>query len=137
MWLLIALGLAVAFRILLPILRARRDPLSKTLVFEFGVRPSGPGGRWTRRDRVYSGLLSVFTAAACIGIAFVAGRIEEHTQNLSTANYVATGVMFVSFLLALLAAVRGLADFVRAPFTKPATAAESATPPDDAHGREG
>jgi len=136
MWLLIAIGLAVAFRILLPILKARRDPLSRSLVFELGVRPSGPGGLWTRRDRALSGGLSLLTAAACVGVAFVAERIEEHTQNLSTANYVATGAMFVFFLLALLAVVRGLADLIRAPFVKapPPVAAPAADR--DAPGRE-
>jgi hypothetical protein len=118
MWLFVALGLAVAFRILLPILRSRRDPLSKTLVFQFGVRPSGPDGHWTRRDRAMSGLLSLLTAGICIGAAFVAERIEVHTQNMSTANYVATGFMFLFFLLAFLALIRGLADLIRAPFTK-------------------
>jgi len=119
MWLLVALGLAVAFRILLPILRARRDPLSKALVFEFGVRPSGPGGIWTRRDRAMSGLLSLLTAAVCVGVVVVAERIEEHSKNLSTANYVATGAMVVFFMFALLAVIRGVADLIRAPFVKP------------------
>ena len=119
MWLILAIALAVAVRILLPILRARRDPLSKTLVFNFGVRPSGPGETWTRRDRAWSGVLSLLTAAVCVGIVVVVERITQHTKNLSTANYVATGAMFVFFLFALLAAIRGLADLLRAPFTKP------------------
>jgi hypothetical protein len=136
MWLLVALGLAVAFRILLPILRARRDPLSKTLVFEFGIRPSGPGGLSTRRDRVMSGLLSLFTAGLCIGAAFLAERIEEHTQNMSNANYVATGFMFLLFFLALLALIRGLADLIRAPFTKAPTPGPGSAPPVPRNGRE-
>ena len=136
MWLLVALGLAVAFRILLPILRSRRDPLSKTLVFEFGVRPSGPGGLWTRRDRTMSGLLSLLTAGVCTGAAFLAERIEEHTQNMSTANYVASGFMLLLLLLALLTLIRGLADLIRAPFTKAPTPGPGPAQPGPPNGRE-
>jgi len=126
MWLLIALGLAAAFRIFYPVLKARRDPISKALVLEFGVHPTGPGGTWTRRDRALSGLLSLLTGAGCVGVAIVAERIEEHAMNLSTASYVATGVMVVFVVLALLAVIRGLADLVRVPFTKVSAASESA-----------
>jgi hypothetical protein len=118
MWLLLALGLAAAFRILYPVLKTRRDPVSKAFVFEFGVRPSGPGGSWTRRDRALSGLLSLLTAAGCVGVMIGAERISQHAMNGSTASNVATGIMFVFALLALLALLRGLADLVRAPFTK-------------------
>jgi hypothetical protein len=120
MWLILALGLAAAFRILYPVLKARRDPLSRTLVFEFGVRPTGPDGTWTRRDRALSGVLSLLTAAGCVGVTLVAGRIAERAMNMSTTSYVATGAMFFFALIALLALIRGLVDLVRAPFAKPA-----------------
>ncbi|SRR6266576_5253032 len=128
MWLLVALGLAVAFRILYPVLKARRDPISKALVFQLGVRPTGPGGSWTRRDRALSGLLSLLTGAGCVAVVIVAGRIGEHALNLSTASYVATGVMVVFAMFALLAVIRGLADLVRAPFAKATTASETSGP---------
>src|SRR5712664_3691575 len=100
MWLLIALGLAAAFRIFYPVLKARRD-------------------------RALSGLLSLLTGAGCVGVAIVAERIEEHAMNLSTASHVATGVMVVLVVLALLAVIRGLADLVRVPFTKVSKAANN------------
>ena len=118
MWLLVAVGLAVAFRVFYPILKARRDPVSRTLVFQFGVRPTGRGGRWTPRDRVRSGLLSLVTGAVCVGVVIVAERIGERAMNLSTTSYVATGVMVLFVILAVLAVIRGVADLVRAPFTK-------------------
>ena len=126
MWLIISVGLAVAFRILYPVLKSRRDPVSKALVFQFGVRPSGPGGAWTRRDRALSGLLSWLTAAACIGIVTIATRIDAGAMNLSTTSYVAIGAMIIFSIFALLAVIRGLVDLVRAPFTKSRAALESA-----------
>ena len=119
MWLIFSLALAVAFRVLYPVLKARRDPVSQALVFEFGVRPTGPNGSWTRRDRALSGGLSLLSAACCVGVTLLAARIGEHAMNMSTTSYVATGVMFVFAFLALLAFIRGVIDLVRAPFTKP------------------
>src|SRR5262245_33184975 len=124
MWLIVSVGLAIAFRILYPVLKSRRDPVSKALVFHFGVRPSGPGGAWTRRDRAVSGLLSLLTAGACVGIVVIAARIDAHAMNLSTTSYVATGATVVFSLLALLAVISGLVDLVRAPFTKSMPARE-------------
>lgn len=80
MWLLMALGLAVVVRIMLPVWRARGDPLSRTLTFEIGVRPSGPNGSWTGRDHLRNGLLGLLNTAICVGLAMVAGRIEDRTM---------------------------------------------------------
>ena len=118
MWLIMSVGLAIAFRALYPALKTRRDPVSKALVFQFGVRPSGPGGAWTRRDRAMSGLLSLLTAAACIGIVTIAARIDARAVNLSTTSYVTIGAALVFSIFALLALIRGVVDLVRAPFTK-------------------
>jgi hypothetical protein len=106
-------------RIMLPGLRARRDPVSKTLTFQFGVRPSGPNGTWTGRDRAKNGLLGLLTTAICVGATIGAGQIEEHTTNLTTGNYIAFGTEFVFGFLALLAFVQSVIELVHAPFSKP------------------
>ena len=126
MWLIMSVGLAIAFRILYPVLKTRRDPVSKALVYQFGVRPSGPGGAWTRRDRAMSGLLSLLTAGACIGIVTIAARIDARAMNRSATSYVAIGAMVMFSVFALLAVIRGLVDLVRTPFTKSRAALESA-----------
>ena len=122
-------GLLVLLRILLPLLRGRRDPLSKSLVLEFGVRPSGPSGTWTSRDRVFSGLLSLLTAACCIAVMSLLTLVAKPFESDTTANYVVTGVVVVLWVLALMAIVNGITDLVRAPFTKaPREAAASPQP---------
>lgn len=107
LWLLLA-G-AILVRIFLPILRGRKDdPVAKTLVREFGVRPSGPGGRWLRKDRLWAALTSLVSGAACLAGAVLAFQISSGLPNLSTLNYVVTGVGFVLALLAVVAALATL-----------------------------
>ncbi len=64
--------------------------------FEFGIRPSRPGGLLTGRDRALNGLLSLLTTAVRVGIALLAKRLEERSQNLTATNYVASGGMVLS-----------------------------------------
>ena len=118
MWLLMALGAAVVVRIMLPVWRARRDPLSKALVFEIGVRPSGPNGTWTGRDHLRNGLLGLLNTAICVGLTLGASRIADRAMNLSTKSYVASGAMVVFGGLALLLFIQTVLELARAPFTK-------------------
>lgn len=119
MWLLAALGAAVLVRTMLPVWRARRDPLSKALVFEIGVRPSGPNNTWTGRDHLRNGLLGLLNTAICVGLTLVTSNIGEPAMNLSTKSYVFTGASFVFGFLALLLFVQAALELARAPFTKP------------------
>jgi hypothetical protein len=105
----IMLAAAILVRAYLPILRGRKDsPVAQTLVREVGVRPSGPGGRWLRRDRLWAALASLLTGAACFAAAALAFEWSSRLPNLSTGNYVVTGVGFVLALLAVLAALATL-----------------------------
>jgi hypothetical protein len=119
MWLLAALGAAVLVRTMLPVWRARRDPLSKALLFEIGVRPSGPNNTWTGRDHLRNGLLGLLNTAICVGLTLVTSNIGEHAMNLSTKSYVFTGASFVFGFLALLLFVQAVLELSRAPLTKP------------------
>lgn len=119
MWLLAALAAAVLVRTMLPVWRARRDPLSKAFVLEIGVKPSGPNGTWTGRDHLRNGLLGLLNTAICVGLTLVTSNIGEHAMNLSTKSYIAGGAMFVFGFLALLLFVQAVLELSRAPFTKP------------------
>jgi hypothetical protein len=119
MLLVMALGAAVVVRIMLPVWRARGDPLSKAFVFEIGVRPSGPNGTWTGRDHLRNGLLGLLNTAICVGLSMAALRIEDRAMNLSTKSYIAGGAMFVFGFLALLLLIQAVLELSRAPFTKP------------------
>ena len=115
----IVLVLAAAGRVLLPNLRARRDPLSRMLVLEFGVRPSGPGGIWTRRDRTFSSLMSLLSAAACIAAAYLVALVATPFKDETIDDYLATGAAIVLWFLGLMALVNGIAELARAPFEEP------------------
>ena len=119
MLLLMALGAAVVVRIMLPVWRSKRDPLSKTLTFEIGVKPSGPSDTWTGRDHLRNGLLGLLNTAICVGLMLVTSNIGEHAMNLSTKSYIFTGASFVFGVLALLLFVQAALELARAPFTKP------------------
>jgi|SRR5690349_5499161 len=119
MLLLMALGAAVVVRIMLPVWRSKRDPLSKTLTFEIGVKPSGPNDTWTGRDHLRNGLLGLLNTAICVGLMLVTSNIGEHAMNLSTKSYIFTGASFVFGVLALLLFVQAALELARAPFTKP------------------
>jgi hypothetical protein len=108
MWLWIALAAAVLVRIYLPILRARKgDPVAQALVREFGVKPTGPGGEWLRKDRLWAALSSLVTCGACLAVAMLAFGFVEHRPNSTTTN-VFTGVAFLFFFFGVLAAVATL-----------------------------
>lgn len=119
MWLGLAVLLATLARILIPVLQSRRDPVSRSLVFRMGVHPTGPGNAWTGQDRIASGLLGLLTAGICFGIAAMAGAWSSRLQAGTTADMVASGIVFMTGIGGLLAAVSGLIDLARAPFTRP------------------
>ncbi len=122
MWLLVAIGLAIAARILLQVLRPRRDPLGKALASEFGLRPGTPAGQQAGSDRALNGLLSLLTAATCVGIALLAGRVAAWAawaHGLGAPYYVASGMLVLFALLGLLAFIRAVTELAHAPVTEP------------------
>jgi hypothetical protein len=114
MWLWLALAAAVLVRIYLPVMRARKgDPVAQTLVREFGVKPTGPGGKWLRRDRLWAALTSLVTCGACTAAAGLIGGYASRQPNSTTTNVI-TGVAFMLFFFAVLAAAATLMHLVAA-----------------------
>jgi hypothetical protein len=114
-WLLLLAG-AVGARVILATLRRREQTtLTKALLFEFAVRRTAAGPP-SRRDRLWTGVASILTAAACIAAG--AGLITwaDHFPNLSTSNHILSGLGFVLAILGTLVALSGLLELLRAPF---------------------
>ena len=114
-WLLLLAG-AVGARVILATLRGgEQTTLTKAILFEFAVRRASAGPP-SRKDRLWTGVASMFTAAACI--AGAAGLITwaDHFPNLSTSNHILSGVGFVLAILGILVALSGLLELLRAPF---------------------
>jgi uncharacterized membrane protein YeaQ/YmgE (transglycosylase-associated protein family) len=112
---------AIVARVLLA--RYREQPASlgaRTLGREFGVRPSGTDGRYTRRDRLWAAAASGGGACAAFALTIGAFMVAERFPNLSTTNHVFTGVGFVAAILGALAVLATLAHLVAAPFARAA-----------------
>jgi hypothetical protein len=122
--------------------RAHDRPASvdgRVLGYRFGVKPSGPNGTYTRRDRFRAAGASAIAAVGCLGIA-VLGAYAGANVPLHNWVYTTTAVvMFLSFFIGVVALAAtvvhfGAAFFVRgtgrqpSPGTPSAVARPSAVP---------
>ena len=109
----LAIVAAIALRILIP--RWQKHPPNRaaaTVVRPLGVHPTGPNGSWTRGDQLRAAGFSATVAIVCAAVVWLGAEIEQHVQNGSTAESVATGLLFVGmigFVLAILMAAISLA----------------------------
>ena len=114
----IALFAAIALRILIP--RWQKQPPNKAAALatrQFGARPTGPNGRWTRGDRLRGAGWSATAALGLAAVAWVGGAIGEHTANGSTANMVASGVLFLGAIGLVMALIMAMIHLFAAAFT--------------------
>jgi formate hydrogenlyase subunit 3/multisubunit Na+/H+ antiporter MnhD subunit len=117
LWLLLLAG-AIAARILLVTLRKEpSSSLSRTLLFEFGVKRSPRDIPPSRSDRMWTGLSQLIGAVALVGVAYGFFAWSERYTLETTMNHLLSGVGFVLALIALLVALAGLIELVRAPFS--------------------
>ena len=118
-WLILLAG-AVAGRVILATLRSGSPtPLSQALLFDFGMRKPAEGQVLSRRDRLWNGAGSLL--AGVIAATAGGGGVTwaDHYPNLSTANYVLTGIGFVLLLVGVAVVLVGLLELIRAPFAPP------------------
>jgi hypothetical protein len=116
LWLAL-MGGAVAARMLLASLRkSPQRPFSRALLFEFSVRKGSSDRPLSRRERVWTGVARVLSALACLGAGAAIMTWADRFPNLSTTNHVLSGIGFVLVMLAILVALSGVIELVRAPF---------------------
>jgi len=114
-WLLLVAVLIARFGI--PMLRARRDPMSRAMVTHIDPGPSGPGGEWSGRDRLKSAASSLAIAVAFGAVGVLAST--ELDGPTTTATNVAQVVLIAALGFGLLALLGGVADLMRVPLTRP------------------
>ena len=115
-WALIA---AIALRILIP--RWRKKPpneLAAVAVKARGVGPTGPDGKWTRRDRLHAASFSGTAALVLAALAVGAGYIEQLGPNGSPREMIASGFMFLGAIGIVMAVIMAGVHVVGAMFTR-------------------
>ncbi len=117
LWLVLLAG-AIGARILLEKLRGgERTPLSRALLFEFSVKRSSTDQPPSRSDRFWTGLWQLVGAVGLVGAGFGFNAWSERYTLDTTMNHVLSGVGFVLLLVALVVALAGVIELVRAPFS--------------------
>jgi hypothetical protein len=106
---------AILMRLLLPIMRRSGNPFVRLLSRERGVAPTGPDGRWSRRDRLRAAALCAAGVGGLWGLALAAFAIGERLAAAPSGS-VLMGIGFLSAILGMMAAVMLVAHLVRAPF---------------------
>ena len=110
---------AVAARLLLARFHeAPNTRAARTFGRQLGVQPSGPDGRYTRRDRLLAAAASVGGACAGFAVAVAGFGVADRFPNLSTTNHVFSGVGFVGGIVGALALLAGVVHLLAAPFAR-------------------
>jgi hypothetical protein len=104
-------------------LRRSGNPFVRLLSREWGVAPTGPDGRWTRRDRLSAAALCAAGVAGSWGLALAAFALGERLAAAPSGS-VLTGIGFLSAILGMMAAVMLVAHLLRAPFAAASAASE-------------
>src|SRR5258705_12043082 len=118
LWLAL-LGGAVLARILLGSLRRGPEtPFLRALLFEFSARTGHDGQPPSRRERLWTGLARLLSSLVCLGAGAASMTWADRFPNLSTTNHVLSGIGFVLVMVALLVALSGLVELVRALFAR-------------------
>src|SRR5690349_4626406 len=103
--------------------RARERPASfegRTLGYRIGVTPTGPNGTYTRKDRLRVAGVSGITAVICLAISFGGAYVASQPPAHGWLGTTASAVMFLSFLLGLIALAAAVVNLGAAPFTRTA-----------------
>ncbi len=107
--------------ILTDLLKRHPDaPISRWLLYEFGVRRGTTNSPPTRVDRLWRALAAAATAAICLGVAVPAMTLTERFPTYATSSYVLTGIAIFAGMFGLLASLSTVIELARVPFS-PAT----------------
>jgi hypothetical protein len=118
-WILL-LAAAVTARVIVATLRAGSEtPISRTLLFDFGMRRAPSGQTLSRRDRAWNGVASLTGGIIAVAAGAGAGTWADHFPNLSTTNHVLLGIAFILLALGCVVALYGVIELLRAPFAPP------------------
>ena len=110
---------AIVLRIVIP--RWRKQPPNRAAAIAVsvrGIQPTGPGGVWTRGDRLRAAGLSGTIALGLAALTWLGAFVSGRTSNGSAVNLIATGALFVGVLGLLLAVLVALGHLARAPFAQ-------------------
>jgi hypothetical protein len=118
------IALTVALVVLFP-----RTWWARELLRSYGVRPTGPGGQFTRRNHLTAAGLSVVLALALFALALAAQALVDRYPNNSRLNDAGMVYLFTCSILALMAILGALMQLWRAVFWRPCVDST----PDNAH----
>ena len=116
----LAIIAAIVLRFALPRLQKNPpNPLVGSVVKQRGIQPTGPGGIWTRRDHLRAAGFSGTVALLLLGAVWLGVTIEERTQNGSTLNLLASGLLFLGAIGMLMACASALLSLMKAAVARP------------------
>jgi hypothetical protein len=114
----LAILAAIALRFLLP--RWQKAPpnqVASVVARARGVRPTGPDGTWTRRDRLREAGYSSTVALFLLGLAWIGVEIEQRTLNGSSLNMVGGFLLLLGALGLVMAILTALISLGKAAMT--------------------
>ena len=89
---------------------------ARTLGHRFGIRPSGPDGKYTRRERLRAAVASAFATCVCFAIAQLGAVIEPRVPDFTLGNTITEWMMFVGGLVGAVALLATVLHALAVPF---------------------